>query len=545
MSEKNKFQRLARRYFNWLYRHYPVAATSLGVHRYDDYLTDFDPKAIRARLTQIKIFLKEFRKIKPLSLSLKNTHNYRVLTDDIKWDILSAEKIKYWQKAPSVYSDEIIWGLYFLVNRRFARQTVRAQSLLARLKAAPLVLEQGKRNLKRPCLVWVEIALDSVKGGIIFFKVQVSDFAQKTKNPSLRKEILQANNKLVKVFEDYLRFLRQIKKKAQKDFAIGKLLFEKKLKLAGGIDWSTDELLQIGWEIFNQTEKELEKLAETIKPGSLWWQTLEDLKKNHPSRQKLLEVYRQEVKRLKRFLRQEKIVPLLRGEKLRVIDTPESERATTPYAAYLSPAPFEKDQTGQFWVTPINIKKSLPEQKKQLQEHAYAHLPITVLHESYPGHHLQLVIANQKTSYVRKHFHSTPYVEGWALYCEQLMVETGYLGKPELRLAQLQAQLWRAARIIIDVSLHTNRMTFRQAVNFLIKRVHLEKNSAFTEVRRYTLTPTYPLSYMIGKWQILALREKIKKKQKDKFTLKKFHQSFLLSGSIPIKFVEKEILASF
>jgi len=542
MSEEDKFQNLAQEYFSWVYQNYPVLATNLGIHRFDDRLTDFSHQAIKTRLSKTKDFLADFKKIKSLSLSLSSANDLLVLKNDLVWEILSEEKIKYWQKAPSIYSDETIWGLYFLINRSFAPRQRRAQNLLKRLRVAPEVLRDGQKNLVKPCLLWVEIAIDSVKGGIIFLESQVAQFARETKDLSLQKEILIANEKAIKAMKKYLVFLEKIKAKSGKEFALGRSLFEEKLRLVQMIDWPADELLKIGGDVFTKTEKKMAVLAKSLCPGSSWWGVIKELKKDHPAKRALLVSYRREVKNLKKFLKEKDIVDFPKEEKLTVMATPESEQATIPFAAYLPPAPFEKNQTGQFWVTPINCQKTSVQQESQLQEHASDHFPIAVIHESYPGHHLQLCFANQNSSFVRKHLHNTPYVEGWALYCEQLMVEAGYLKKPEQQLFQLKDQLWRAARVILDVSLHTKKMTFDQAVDFLVRKVHLERGSAIAEVKRYTLAPTYQLSYMMGKLQILALRAKVKIALGKKFSLIEFHRLFLNTGSIPVKLAGKEIL---
>ncbi len=223
------------------------------------------------------------------------------------------------------------------------------------------------------------------------------------------------------------------------------------------------------------------------------------------------------------------------------METPEKDRAITPYAAYLAPAPFEKEQKGQFWVTPVDKKLSKDKKIRQLKEHALWHLPVTVLHESYPGHHLQLCWANKLDSHVRKHYHNTPYCEGWALYCERLMDEVDYLNDPRYKLCRLKDKLWRAARIILDVSLQTGEMSMEEAVKFFVEKVHLAENCALAEVRRYTLSPTYPLSYMLGKLEILKLREEMKKTLGKKFSLAKFHKELLERGTIPLKLAKREM----
>jgi len=217
------------------------------------------------------------------------------------------------------------------------------------------------------------------------------------------------------------------------------------------------------------------------------------------------------------------------GEELDVILTPEFERPTIPYAAYMPPAPFEKQQKGFFFVTPA-------EKEEQLRGHSIYKIPVTALHEGYPGHHLQLVLANRLDSKVRKLMGTSVFIEGWALYCEEMMYDLGYYSDPRVRLMQLKDQIWRACRVIIDVSLHTKRMTYGEAIDFLVKEAKLEHVNATAEVKRYTRTPTQPMSYAIGKKQIMSL--------KDEYIgeLRQFHNKLLSFGSIPVALVKERMI---
>jgi len=540
MTEKQKFERLAKRYFNWAYQQWPIWATALGIHHFDDRLTDYSKRAMSKRLADLKRFYQTLSLIDSQKLDLMSQTEYLILKDDLAWSILEEEKVRSFEKNPGLYVDEVVWGLFFLLTREFAPTKVRAKSLLARLKKAPQVLRQGKKNLKNQPKVYTQVAIQTCEGALLLLEKRVPKFAQKA--PKLEKKILSANKKVIAALEDYLAYLKKLLKSSKGDFALGEELFEKKLALAQRLDYSAKELLDLGWEIFRQTEKELEAVAKEIEPDKTWADVVKKLRQVRPEPEKLLETYQEEVRKLKKFLAKNQIVPLPGDEELKVVKTPHSERATTPYAAYLSPAPFEKDQTGQFWVTPIDKKLAVEEQERQLEEHSLAHLPVIVLHESYPGHHLQLVWANRADSLVRKHSHNTPYCEGWALYCERLMEEVGYLARPEQRFFRLKDKLWRAARVILDVSLHTGGMSFDEAVDFLVEKVHLARPSALTEIRRYTLTPTYPLSYLLGKLEILKLREEMKKRLGKKFDLNDFHRQFLATGTIPLKLARKELL---
>ncbi len=195
------------------------------------------------------------------------------------------------------------------------------------------------------------------------------------------------------------------------------------------------------------------------------------------------------------------------GESLRIIETPVYLQPIIPYAAYMPPGILEEEQDGVFIVTPVDPTAPPEEQVQKLKGHNWAKLPIVALHEAYPGHHLQLVYANLAETIPRRmgSFLATLFIEGWAFYCEELLEQMGYIATPVQRLGRLSDQLWRAARIILDASLHTKDMTVEEAVDFLVEECQLEPANALAEVRRYTSTPTQPQSYLMGKLAILDL----------------------------------------
>jgi len=218
------------------------------------------------------------------------------------------------------------------------------------------------------------------------------------------------------------------------------------------------------------------------------------------------------------------------------------ERALLPYAAYQAPAPFDADAAGVLYVTPIDIRRSKDEQAAQLAAHCTPALPIIALHEGYPGHHLQLGHANRSGSRLRRIVHSDVFAEGWALYCEELMWEQGYFtADPLTRLFQLRDLLFRACRVVLDASLHSGRMTPPQAVDYLVEQAMLDRTLAASEVSRYCTTPTQPMSYLVGKLQILELRSEAQQKLGARFLLHDFHAALLASGTIPPALVREEL----
>jgi uncharacterized protein (DUF885 family) len=228
---------------------------------------------------------------------------------------------------------------------------------------------------------------------------------------------------------------------------------------------------------------------------------------------------------------------------LEIIPTPMVFRPTYPYAGYMSPGPFETDQRGYFWVTPIDNMADPDRQKEQLAGHSLAAIEVRTLHEGYPGHHLQLCQANRIASKVRRLFSSTVFIEGWALYCEEKFRELGYYRDRKTELIQLKDQLWRACRIVIDVGLHTGQMTFDDAVDMLVDVARLEKVNARAEVKRYSLSPTQPMSYLIGKIEIERFADRFFSRFPQK-NMRRFHDELLSYGSIPIALVEKAVVGT-
>jgi uncharacterized protein (DUF885 family) len=206
------------------------------------------------------------------------------------------------------------------------------------------------------------------------------------------------------------------------------------------------------------------------------------------------------------------------------------------------PGFFEKIQEGMFFVTPVEEGADAEAAEKKLRGHPLADIPVTALHEAYPGHHLQLVVANTLKSTPRKlgAFLSSLFIEGWAFYCEELMEQLGFIDQPIQKLARLQAQIWRASRIIIDSSLHTGKMTVEEAVDFLVERAGLERDDAQVEVNRYTLSPTQPQCYLMGKLQILEIVADYKKAYPDA-SLRQMHDAILQSGSLPPRLMRQSL----
>lgn len=536
VNELQRFHQIADGFFNTLYKAIPYYATALGIHEYDDQMGDLSAPAIQQLIGDMRSTLTDLETVDVSQLALRDANDLRLLEATIENSLLSFERIADWRRDPDFYAGMALYSIFLLVTREFAPLAERLDSIQGRLEKVPQVLAWGLANVDNPPRVFTEVAIESAEGGIQFFRQMIPAVAAQV--PDKREAVLAANGKAVAAFEDYVTWLEEdLLPRSKGEFAVGTEVFEQLLRTDYMLDYTAEELAVVGRRIFDETKAEMERLAEEIDAGKTWPEIIEEARNAHPEAGDLLDTYRRVLDDLKDFIVEKNLVAIPEGEELDVIETPLFARPTIPYAAYMSPAPFEERQQGQFFVTPVNPGAPSEVIEDTLREHCNANYPITALHEAYPGHHLQLVFSNQVASKVRKHAFTSLFAEGWALYCEQMMGEHGYYD-PVTRLFQLKDQLWRAARIIIDVGLHCQGMAIDEAVDLLVDEVKLTREAAKTEVKRYCGSPTQPSSYLAGKLEVLKLRDEF-----SDLPPREFHDLLLSSGTVPFKVVREEMEA--
>jgi len=521
----------------------PTAATHLGDHRYDDRLGRHTEEDIERRVAHLHAALAELEGLPPEGLSPEAGIDREVLLGLVRAFLRGFEVLRGHVRDPGYYSGECLGGVFTLIVRDFAPLPERLRSALGRLREVPRLLAEGKANLVPAEVprVWCEVAIESASQGIALFTVLIPALAEHA--PDIKGDLLSASREAAAAMEDYVSFLRsEVLPKAGGDFAVGKGLFEELLRNDHMLDYTADELYELGWELFRETREEMERVAAEIDPDRTAREILDAAKDDHPGAGELLDAYRREMERAKRFVIERDIVSIPEGERLRLEPTPPFLAPVIPYAAYMPPGPLEAVQEGIFFVTPVPPDAPEELKRERLRGHNWDKIPVTALHEAYPGHHLQLCYANRVGELPRKlaGFLSPLFVEGWAFYCEELMERLGFIGEPIQRLGRLNDQLWRAARIILDVSLHCRGMAVEEGVRFLVEEVGLERANALAEVRRYTASPTQPMSYLVGKLEILKLIEEFKSKNPGK-TMRELHDAILSCGSLPPRLMRRSL----
>lgn len=549
MPAEDQLQKVALQHFQRSHQAFPVRATTLGIHTYDHVLGDYSSESLAAQRASLQENLRQLNEIDAGDLSPASRVDFHLLDSDIRLALSWHTQTEEWKRNPNFYAETPLYGVFLLVVRGFAPVEERAASVAARLREVSHVLDAARANLENPPRVYTEIAIQTTEDGLEFFKNSITKFAGTI--PQLEQDILRANRKAVEAYEGFLRFLKEdLLPRSNGSFSVGRAHYEERLRLEHALDVSAPDLKRTGERVFQDVERQMTGLAAALDSKKSWSQIVEEARAEHPSTDRLLEAYLAEIKRLRSYIIDNGVVTVPQNEILEVTYTPQFARSTLPYAAYFPPAPFEERQEGEFWVTPVDERSSKEEQAAQLREHCHFALPAIALHEAYPGHHVQLVRSDNVSSYIRKHISSNILCEGWAFYCEDMMSLLGYRpayvessrdverGEKLFRLFVLKDALWRAARVIIDVGLHTEGMSVEDAVKLLTDRVCLSKAAAIGEVKRYTLSPTQPMSYSLGRLQITALREELKA-----IPLRQFHDMLLSHGTIPIKYIRERILA--
>ncbi len=550
-----QFAKVSDEYFDQVFFHYgPSNGTQVGYHQYDAQLEDFSRKSIDAQIAALKAFEKRVEAIPgdAGSLDLTTRGDREMVLGSIRSTLLTLETIRPWEKNPDNYSSTAANGAFTLMERKFAPPDERLRSLIAREKLMPHLLEEARANLKNPPRVYTEIAIEQLPGVVSFFEHDVPLAFADAQDPALKAEFAKTNAAVIDALNKYLAWLKtDLLPRSNGDFRIGAETFSKKLQYDEMVDIPLDKLLEIGWADLHKNQEHFNRVAKELEPNKDARAVLEELGANHPAPDQLLASFRATFDSLIGFIRALHIVTIPSDVRPILEETPPFMRATT-FASMDTPGPFEAHATEAYFNVTLPDPSMTPQEVEGYM-HAFniGTVISTAVHEAYPGHYIQFLWVPQAPSRVRKLLGANTDVEGWAHYCEQMMLDEGY-GQPGagakdereskfLRLGQLQDALLRNARFIVGIEMHTGKMTFDQAVEFFQKEGYQSKETAMVETKRGTGDPTY-LYYTLGKLEIMKLREDLRKKEGDKFSLEQFHNDFLKQGFPPIKIVRRAMM---
>lgn len=521
-----------------------VEATGLGIHDNDHCFGNYD---IASRTTNLEIkkdFLEKLNQINTEELSLDKKIDHSILHSHLTTEIYKEEVQNFYCKNPAFYPETALYGVQQLqINYQLPIEH-RVSSIINRLRDMPRFLEIGIENLKTQAneisATWIGVALDVLKNGRHFLEEIVPQFSGTV--PHYFHELLDSNTQALKAVNAYESFLNELLPNAKGHFACGKDYFDFLIKEKYQLPYTSEDVLEVGQKAVQHTEKLLEEIAKELDSTKTWQELIDSYKNRYPEPEHLLQYYKQETERIRDFAVRENLISIPSAETLVIMETPIFSRGTMPYAAYVTPAPFDEQQVGYFWITPISEQMNQEEKLNKLRTHNFYEVILTAVHQAYPGQHLQFVRANAHPSIVRKTFHDSIMAEGWSFYCEQMLYTEGLYSDLETRLFQLKDQLWRDYRAIIDTKLHLGEMTYTEAVQLLMDKVQIDRDSAEAEIKRYTLNPTIAMGYLLGKLEIIKLRQEISDLEGDDFSLKRFHDDILSFGIIPVPLIRESLL---
>jgi len=552
-SAQQLFQRVSDEYFDTVYfPNQPTVGTLTGYHQYDTRLEDYSRKSVDAWVAALQAFEKRVDAVPADGLDQTTRGDREMVLSNIRSTLLTLETIRPWEKNPDMYSGGMSNSAFSLMERKFASPDDRLRSLIAREKQMPARLDEARANLKNPPHIFTEIAIEQLPGIISFFEHDVPTAFADAKDPALKSEFAQSNAAVVSALNSYLTWLKSdLLAKSNGDFRIGADTFRKKLEYDEMVDLPLDRLLEIAQADMTKNQEHFKQVAKELEPNKDPRQVLEQLGSDHPAPDQLLNSFRATFDSLVAFIRDHHIVTIPSDVRPIVEETPPFMRATT-FASMDTPGPYEKHATEAYFNVTLPDPKMTPaEVEGYMHSFNVGTIISTAVHEAYPGHYIQFLWVPEAPSRVRKLLGANTNVEGWAHYCEQMMLDAGY-GQPGagakddresklFRLGQLQDALLRDARFIVGIELHTGKMSFDQAVEFFQKEGYQPKETAQVETKRGTGDPTY-LYYTLGKLEIMKLREDLKKKEGAGFSLEKFHDEFLKQGFPPIKIVREAML---
>lgn len=550
--QDDEFEKIAKDYLEGFLSSHPEYATELGEHRFDGQVTDYSHSnrdRLLARAKQVRDSLKNLEDFS--QLTGPNQVDVRILRDNIENEIFELEELREPDWNPLVYNNSLANGLYLLVARDFDSPEKRIPNLRKRLEAIPHVIQQAKENLQRPPRVHTETAIEQVQGAISLVREGLSPLLDQA--PQMRKELAPLQEKTAAALEDYKKWLQEnLLKRADGNFRIGVDKFRKKLRFALASDLSMEEIMKRAQTDLQQTQTAIyetalplykkyfpnadnKTLADKYKITAA---VLDKLAAEHPDDNTVVGYAQKIVGEATDFVKAHDLVTVP-AKPLDVIVMPEFKRGVA--IAYCDASgPLEKNGKTFYAVAPTPNDWS--KERKESFFHEYNNYMIRDLtvHEAMPGHYLQLAQANEfhAPTLVRAVFQSGTFVEGWAVYCEQMMAEQGY-GGPEVKMEQLKMRLRAIANAILDQSIHAGNMSEEQAMNLMMKEAFQQEGEAVAKWKRARLTSAQLSTYFVGVSEHLDLREAAKKKRAQNFDLKKYNNQVISYGSPPVKYVRE------
>jgi uncharacterized protein (DUF885 family) len=531
-----RFYDLVETRFRRIVHDNPVYGTYVGLHDGDDRWGDGSRDQVLGELADEKAHLAAIEALDPAGLSAAVRFERDLEIHNLRRVIFDTDVVRTWERR-SVGLDTIGDGLFLSFARDYAPLPERLDAIAARLAAVPGYLDQHRTRAAVPQVrLWQKLELDAARD-LPSFLDEIDAAGRTVLDGAGRRRLEQGSAAARAGLAEYAAWLRETLATADDDWALGRDRYDDLIALRAFDGLDADAILAIGEEQLATNKAARVAAAREVDPTVDETTVVDRIKSDQPRDfEAALEAYRDVMVRARRYLIDHDIVTVPDDERIEVVPTPEYLRNVVPFAAYFEPAKFDRDPSGIYIVTP-----SVGNDPNAMREHNFSSISNTSLHEAYPGHHLQLAVAARHPSLTRLMADAPEFVEGWGMYSEQMMREQGFDDAANFRLNMYTDAIWRACRIILDVRMHRGEMSVEEAVAFLVEHTSFEVANARAEVHRYTYTPTYQLSYLLGKVLLLQLRADEQRRLGERFSLGDFHDTLIRAGSLPISFQRRLI----
>lgn len=567
-----RFNAFAAEYLRGFYAFNPSRATALGLHEYDSALEARSRDDVAREIKRLRAALAELARLPEWRLSTEARYDHLVLASHARAQLLELEEIRMWRRDANVYNRLVASSIDNILKRNYAPVEQRLDAVLARERQIARLLGEARANLLTnnfngdgddsspatntrasgaransvppppPPRIYTETAIAQARGSVEYFTRVVPQMIERAGGGRLsaarRAEFDAANENVIASLRSFVAWMEsELLPRSTGSFALGEENFRRKLLYEEMVETPPAQLIRDGERELRRTQDEMRALAEEVAPGRGVAAALEVLGREHPTADGLVGETRVELDRIRAFVRTQGLMSVPARESLTVAETPEFARSTS-FASMDAPGAFERAAPEAFYyVTPPDPAWDARRREEHLSFYNRYALPLISIHEVAPGHYYQLLAAKNSPSRVRSVLASASFVEGWAHYCEQMMLDEGFGGNnPKFKLAQLQLALLRLCRYLVALRMHTGAMSYDEGVEFFVREGYQARTNAEREARRGTIDPTY-LVYTLGKMEILKLRAEWRARMGDSFRLGDFHDRLLSYGSPPVKIV--------
>ena len=499
------------------------------------------------KLEETKKELESLRSIDINKLSDKDQIDYKFIQSILVGNEIEYEEIQSWKMDPRDYMN------FRQISNKIYITKSYEEILEYLLKYLPVVLNDLKFAMKQIDTYvprFQELGLFMAENSIPIFRLTVSEiiYAYQEMNDweeDVRiNKIDKLNTEILNQLESFIDFLKyDLPKKNKSSFSIGKETYNKMLKNQFLLNYDDETLWEFGWKEFNNTLNKMDELAKEIDPNKSTKELLIDIKNEYPDPDKMIEAHQYWVDKSGEHIKSKKLIPIPWKERVRVVPREEYLRKTSYYGNFSRST--GKDEEGFFtskWkINPFEERWDQKTKDEYLVEHDWGVIIVTAPHETYAGHHIQGLYQMHNPRELRRNNGLSLFSEGWGLYNEQLMLETGFYPDKKIKLRQLQLRLWRNARVIYDVGMHTGKMTYEEAIKLMTDKVGFLRWAAQLEIDSSSSRPGYFIGYFMGMIEILKMREEYRKLMGNNYKISDFHEKLLKIGNMPPSLMKQEL----